>query len=61
VGVIEVCTATEVQMPKNRQQPDSESKDNAAAETAIFGLTRDLLQEWDVSIVVERSVRRQGE
>jgi len=54
VGVIEVCTATEVQMPKNRQQPDSESKDNAAAETAIFGLMRDLLQEWDASMVVER-------
>jgi hypothetical protein len=53
VGVIEVCTATEVQMPKNRQQPDSESKDSAATETIIFGLMRDLLQEWDASTVVE--------
>jgi hypothetical protein len=55
--VIEVCTATEVQMPKNRQQPDSDSKDNAAAETAILELMRDLLQEWDASMVVERRYR----
>lgn len=38
-----MCTATEVQTPNNRQQPDNESRDIAAAEIAILGLIRDLL------------------
>jgi hypothetical protein len=43
-GVIDVWTETDVQIPKNRQQPDNDNKSSAAAGTTILRLIGGLLQ-----------------